>query len=89
MKPLRSVPVLVVGLLAVSACPGGVESRVCKRYFEQAEQCAAKAKPADAEAVRSMAKLAREGFTNQGNKSGVEEGCAKLLEMLQADPVCK
>ncbi len=89
MKPLRIAPFLVVGLLALGACPGGVESRVCKQYFEQAEQCAAKAKPAEAQEMRDMAKLARDGFTNQGNKSGVEESCAKLLEMLQADPTCK
>ena len=41
MKPLRSVPPLFVGLLLASACAGGLQSRVCVEYFEQAEQCAA------------------------------------------------
>jgi len=89
MKTLRYLPVLVVGLLAASACPGGVESRVCKQFFELSEQCAAKAEPARAEELRSLAKLARDGFTKQANKPGVEESCSEMLAMLQSDPACK
>ncbi len=89
MKHLRCVPFLVVGLLAVSACPGGVESRVCKQYFEAVEQCAAKAGPERAEQLRSMAALAREGFTKHPDKTGVEDGCRGMLATLEADPGCK
>jgi len=89
MKPLRSVPFLFVGLLLASACPGGLQSRVCVEYFEQAEQCAAKAEPAKAEALRSIARLAREGFEKQQNKPGVEESCAGMLKTLKADAACK
>lgn len=89
MKTLRCVPFLVVGLLATSACPGGVESRVCKQYFELTETCAAKAEPAYAEGLRDLAKLAREGFTKLNNKPRVEESCAEMLATLQADPACK
>lgn len=89
MKTLRSLPVLVVGLLAVSACPGGIESRVCKQYFEQSEQCAAKSEPAKAEELRAMDKLARDGFSKQKDKPGVEEACREMLATLAKDPACK
>lgn len=89
MKHLRSVPFLVVGLLAMSACPGGVESRVCKQYFEETERCAAKTDPERAELLRSMSKLAHDGFKKQPNKDGVEESCAEMLATLKADPACK
>ncbi len=91
MKPLRSVPFVfvgLVGLLLASACPGGLQSRVCVEYFELAEQCAAKAEPVQAEALRSVARLAREGFEKQ-NKPRVEESCAAMLKTLKADAACK
>ena len=88
MKHLRSVPFLVVGLLAASACPGGLESRVCKQYFEESERCAAKAEPARAEQLRSMVKLAQDGFKKQPSEQ-VEESCAGMLATLQADAACK
>jgi hypothetical protein len=89
MKTLRSVPFLVVGLLVVSACPGGVESRVCKQYFEVSEQCAAKAEPARAQALRDLAKLARDGLTKLADKPAVEESCKEMLATLRSDPACK
>lgn len=89
MKTLRSLPVLVVGLLAVSACPGGIESRVCKQYFELAEQCAAKSEPAKAAELRGLAKLARDGFSKQQDKARVEESCGEMLTTLKGDAACK
>lgn len=88
MKHLRSVPFLVVGLLAASACPGGLESSVCKQYFEESERCAAKAEPARAEQMRAMVKLVREGFQKQPDKP-VEESCTDMLAALQRDTSCR
>jgi hypothetical protein len=85
----RSCLPLVTGLLLASACPGGTKSRVCTDYFERAEQCAAKSEPAQAALIRSVAKLAREGFENNRNEPRVEESCKQMLETLLEDPNCR
>ncbi|HEY0136190.1 MAG TPA: hypothetical protein VGB85_19030 [Nannocystis sp.] len=79
----------LAGLLLATACQGGTKSGVCKEYFERAEQCAARATPEKAEMLRGLAKLAREGFEDNQNKTGVEESCRDMLDQLNADPDCK
>ena len=79
----------LAGLLLATACPGGTESRVCKEYFDRAEACAAKAAPEKAQMLRGLAKLAREGFETNQNKTGVEDSCRDMLDQLNADPDCK
>lgn len=85
----RSCLPLVAGLLLAGACPGGTKSRVCTEYFERAEQCAAKAPPAQADLIRSVARLAREGFENNRNEPRVEESCKNMLKTLLEDPNCQ
>lgn len=87
MNFTRTSLLLAAGLLA-SACPGGIQSRVCREYFDKAEQCAAKAPPAQAELIRDVARLAREGFEKNQNQPRVEESCQTMLETLSKDPAC-
>lgn len=79
----------LAGLLVATACPGGLESKTCTTYFERNEQCAARAKPEKAQMLRGLAKLARDGFKNNSNKTGIEESCQDMLANLEADPDCK
>lgn len=89
MNFTRSSFIFVAGLLLASACPGGLESRVCSDYFEKAEQCAAKAEPTQAELIRGVARLTREGFEKSANKPRVEESCKRMLETLKKDHNCE
>lgn len=78
-----------IGLCGLLACKSGLKSQACADFFAKTEECAAKASPMKADALRKSAEVSKANFEKNSNPIAVEQSCKMMLETLTNDPECK